>query len=152
MDLRPHPRLCRYQRRIPDVSGKILLVSAAAIFDKEGRILLAQRPEGKSMAGLWEFPGGKVEEGETPAAALARELQEELHIKVDEASLEPLNFASFDYPDFHLLMPLFKVSDWAGTPVALEGQKLEWVRPADLGEYPAPPADIPLFADLAGRF
>lgn len=104
------------------------------------------------MAGLWEFPGGKVEEGETPAAALVRELQEELHITVDEASVEPLNFASFDYPDFHLLMPLFRVSDWAGKPVALEGQTLEWVRPSDLSKYPAPPADIPLFADLAERF
>ncbi|MGB3624544.1 MAG: 8-oxo-dGTP diphosphatase MutT [Henriciella sp.] len=134
------------------MSGKLLLVSAAAIFDKQGRILLAQRPEGKHMAGLWEFPGGKVEAGETPEAALVRELQEELQIKVEEADLDPINFASFNYPDFHLLMPLFAVSHWVGIPTALEGQTLDWVRPANLGKYPAPPADIPLFADLAERF
>ncbi|GGB73009.1 MULTISPECIES: 8-oxo-dGTP diphosphatase MutT [Henriciella] len=134
------------------MTKKLLLVSAAAIFDGEGRILLAQRPPGKAMAGLWEFPGGKVEPGETPAIALARELKEELQIAVDPENLEPINFASFDYPDFHLLMPLFAVSDWDGEPVALEGQTLEWVKPADLDKYPAPPADIPLFADLAARF
>lgn len=134
------------------MTKRLLLVVAAAIFDEDGRILLAQRPAGKSMAGLWEFPGGKVETGETPRAALVRELQEELQIMVDESTLESLNFASFDYPEFHLLMPLFKVSDWEGDPVALEGQSLEWVRPSDLAKYPAPPADIPLFADLAERF
>ena len=134
------------------MTKRLLLVSAAAIFDGDGRILLAQRPEGKAMAGLWEFPGGKVETGETPAEALVRELQEELQITVDALKLKPINFASFDYPDFHLLMPLFQVNDWVGEPVALEGQTLEWVRPADLHTYPAPPADIPLFADLAVRF
>ena len=134
------------------MTRRLLLVAAAAIFDGEGRILLAQRPAGKSMAGLWEFPGGKVEAGETPRAALARELKEELQIVVNEADLESLNLASFDYPEFHLLMPLFKVSDWVGEPVALEGQTLEWVMPKDLERYPAPPADIPLFADLAERF
>ena len=130
----------------------VLLVAAAALFSPEGRILLARRPEGKAMAGLWEFPGGKVEAGETPEHALCRELQEELQIDVAPDTLTPLNFASFGYPDFHLLMPLFKVSNWDGVPVALEGQALEWVRPADLSQYPAPPADIPLFEDLAARF
>ncbi len=134
------------------MTKRMVLVVAAAIFDGDGRILLAQRPPGKSMAGLWEFPGGKVEAGETPEEALVRELEEELQITVDVRNCHPINFASFDYPDFHLLMPLFDVRDWAGTPVALEGQTLAWVRPEDLAKYPAPPADIPLFADLAGRF
>lgn len=134
------------------MTGPVLLVAAAALFNPDGRILLARRPEGKSMAGLWEFPGGKVEAGETPEDALCRELQEELQIRVSPEALNPLNFASFRYPEFHLLMPLYKVSDWDGVPAAIEGQALAWVRPAELGQYPAPPADIPLFEDLAARF
>ncbi|WP_084399383.1 8-oxo-dGTP diphosphatase MutT [Henriciella aquimarina] len=130
----------------------LVFVAAAAIFDADGRILLAQRPQGKSMAGLWEFPGGKVETGETPEDALCRELQEELQIGVQPADLRPLNFASFDYPGFHLFMPLFEVRDWSGDPVPVEGQALEWVRPAALADFPAPPADVPLFEDLAARF
>lgn len=134
------------------MSRPVLLVVAAAIFDAEGRILLAQRPEGKSMAGLWEFPGGKVENGETPEEALCRELQEELQITVEPASLEPITFASFTYEDFHLLMPLYRVVAWTGTPKGLEGQAIDWVSPQALGDYPAPPADIPLFDELARRF
>lgn len=134
------------------MSKRLVMVAAAAMFDGQGRILLARRPEGKAMAGLWELPGGKIETGETPERALCRELAEELQIGVDPKALKPLNFASFDYPDFHLFMPVFEVRDWTGEPVPLEGQALEWVRPADLADYPAPPADIPLFAELAARF
>lgn len=129
----------------------VLLVAAAALFDREGRILLAQRPEGKSMAGLWEFPGGKVETGETPEAALARELVEELGIHIAPVDFEPVTFASHSYDDFHLLMPLFAAHDWSGTPKPMEGQAFAWVLPDQLNTYPAPPADIPLFAALAGR-
>lgn len=134
------------------MSGPVLLVVAAALFDGAGRILLAQRPKGKSMAGLWEFPGGKVEEGETPEAALCRELQEELQVSARPADVEPLTFASFGYEDFHLLMPLYRVTRWTGEPKGLEGQALAWVSPQALGDYPAPPADIPLFEELARRF
>jgi 8-oxo-dGTP diphosphatase len=125
-----------------------LLVSAVALIDPDGRVLLAQRPEGKSMAGLWEFPGGKVEPGETPEIALIRELQEELGIDTWQSCLSPLTFASHSYDDFHLLMPLFACRKWKGIPQSREGQQLKWVRAADLRRYPMPPADIPLIAVL----
>ncbi len=123
---------------------KIVLVSAVALIDIDGRVLLAQRPEGKSMAGLWEFPGGKVEDGETPEAALIRELQEELGIDTHASCLAPLAFASHSYEDFHLLMPLFACRRWQGSVTPLEGQKLAWVRANDLRNYPMPPADLPI--------
>ncbi len=127
---------------------KTLLVSAVALIDRDGRILLAQRPEGKSMAGLWEFPGGKVEPGETPEAALVRELAEELGINTWSSCLAPLTFASHSYPDFHLIMPLFACRKWEGIVAPMEGQKLAWVRSADLMKYDMPPADKPLVAIL----
>jgi 8-oxo-dGTP diphosphatase len=127
----------------------VLLVVAAALFDAQGRILLAQRPEGKQLAGLWEFPGGKLEPGETPEAALVRELAEELSITVNETSLEPLTFASFTYPAFHLLMPLYGCRSWSGSIRPREGQATAWVEKTRLRDYPAPPADIPLFDWLA---
>ena len=126
----------------------ILLVTAVALIDTDGRVLLAQRPPGKSLAGLWEFPGGKVERGETPEAALIRELHEELGIDTWQSCLAPLTFASHSYPEFHLLMPLFACRRWQGTPQAREGQVLKWVRAADLPDYPMPPADIPLIPIL----
>jgi len=127
---------------------KIVLVSAVALIDADGRVLLAQRPAGKSMAGLWEFPGGKVEPGETPEAALIRELQEELGIGTWSSCLAPLTFASHSYDDFHLLMPLFACRKWEGTPKPRENQTLKWVRPNALRDYPMPPADIPLISIL----
>lgn len=127
---------------------KIVLVSAVALVDSDGRVLLAQRPEGKSMAGLWEFPGGKVESGESPEDALIRELYEELGIETWNSCLAPLTFASHRYKDFHLLMPMFICRRWDGTPVAQEGQTLKWVRGNDLRNYPMPPADIPLIPIL----
>lgn len=127
---------------------KVLLVSAVALIDVEGRVLLAQRPEGKSMAGLWEFPGGKVEPGETPEAALVRELHEELGIETWNSCLAPLTFASHSYDDFHLMMPLFACRKWNGVPTPREGQVLKWVKARDLREYPMPPADIPLIPIL----
>ncbi|MGR3434415.1 MAG: (deoxy)nucleoside triphosphate pyrophosphohydrolase [Shimia sp.] len=127
---------------------KTVLVSAVALIDPDGRVLLAQRPEGKSMAGLWEFPGGKVKRGETPEAALIRELREELGIDTWASCLAPLTFASHGYDDFHLLMPLFACRKWAGTPQAREGQTLAWVRPNRLRDYPMPDADIPLIPIL----
>ena len=127
---------------------KTVLVSAAALIDGEGRVLLAQRPEGKSMTGLWEFPGGKVEEGETPEAALIRELHEELGIETWQSCLAPLCFASHSYEKFHLLMPLFACRKWGGIPQSREGQALKWVRAKDLRDYPMPPADIPLIPIL----
>ena len=130
---------------------KVLPVVAAALFDENGRVLLAQRPEGKAMAGLWEFPGGKLEAGERPETALARELEEELGLSVNPADLKPINFASHAYEDFHLLMPLYACHQWRGELVAREGQSLRWVEPAKLHDYPAPAADIPLFEVLAGR-
>jgi 8-oxo-dGTP diphosphatase len=126
----------------------VLLVSAVALIDADGRVLLAQRPEGKSMAGLWEFPGGKVERGETPEAALIRELHEELGIDTHASCLAPLTFASHSYETFHLLMPLFACRRWTGTPRPREGQTLAWVRPHELRDYPMPPADIPLIPIL----
>lgn len=127
---------------------KTLLVSAVALIDVDGRILLAQRPEGKSLAGLWEFPGGKVEQGETPEVALIRELQEELGINTWKSCLAPLTFASHSYEEFHLLMPLFACRRWEGTPHPHEGQTLKWVHAKDLRDYPMPPADIPLIPIL----
>lgn len=126
----------------------IVLVAAVALVDIDGRVLLAQRPEGKSMAGLWEFPGGKVEPGETPEHALIRELHEELGIDTWDSCLAPLTFASHSYDDFHLLMPLFVCRKWEGIPHAREGQTLKWVRAGDLRSYPMPPADIPLIPIL----
>lgn len=123
---------------------KVVLVSAVALIDRDGRVLLAQRPEGKSMAGLWEFPGGKIETGETPEAALIRELHEELGIETWQSCLAPLTFASHSYDDFHLLMPLFACRKWQGTPQPREGQTLKWVRSGDLRTYPMPAADVPL--------
>lgn len=127
---------------------KIVLVSAVALIDVDGRVLLAQRPEGKSMAGLWEFPGGKVEPGETPEHALVRELEEELGINTWSSCLSPLSFASHSYDDFHLLMPLFACRKWEGIPSPKEGQTLKWVHARDLASYPMPPADIPLIPIL----
>ena len=127
---------------------KIVLVSAVALIDPDGRVLLAQRPAGKSMAGLWEFPGGKVESGETPEAALIRELHEELGIETWKSCLAPLTFASHAYPDFHLLMPLFACRRWEGAVRGREGQALAWVRAEKLRDYPMPPADLPLVAAL----
>ena len=126
----------------------IVLVAAVALVDADGRVLLAERPAGKSMAGLWEFPGGKVNAGETPEAALIRELAEEIGIDVTASCLAPFTFASHTYPDFHLLMPLYVCRKWAGTPAAREGQRLAWVRAARLADYPMPPADEPLIALL----
>ena len=127
---------------------KTILVSAVALIDKDGRVLLAQRPEGKSMAGLWEFPGGKVEEAETPEVALIRELEEELGINTWQSCLAPLTFASHSYENFHLLMPLYACRKWDGTPTSREGQALKWVRPQDLRSYPMPAADLPLIPIL----
>lgn len=126
----------------------IVLVSAVALIDKDGRVLLAQRPPGKSMAGLWEFPGGKVETGETPEQALIRELKEELGIDTWSSCLAPLTFASHSYDDFHLLMPLFACRKWEGIAVPQEGQVLKWVAARDLSTYPMPPADVPLLPIL----
>jgi 8-oxo-dGTP diphosphatase len=127
---------------------KTVLVAAVALIDPDGRVLLARRPEGKSMAGLWEFPGGKVEPGETPETALIRELQEELGIDTWASCLAPLTFASHGYDDFHLLMPLYACRKWQGIVQPREGQGLKWVRAADLRDYPMPPADIPLIPIL----
>jgi 8-oxo-dGTP diphosphatase len=127
---------------------KVVSVAACALIDADGRVLLAQRPEGKSMAGLWEFPGGKIETGETPEQSLIRELEEELGIVVKEACLAPLTFASHSYPDFHLLMPLYVCRRWDGMVTAREGQSLAWVRPNRLRDYPMPPADVPLIPHL----
>lgn len=127
---------------------KIVLVSAVTLIDPDGRVLLAQRPEGKSLAGLWEFPGGKVELGESPEVALIRELREELGIETKASCLAPLTFASHSYDDFHLLMPLFACRRWEGMATGREGQNLAWVRPERLRDYPMPPADLPLIPIL----
>jgi len=125
-----------------------LLVAAAALLDRDGRVLLARRPLGKKFAGLWEFPGGKVESGETPEAALSRELLEELRLDIRESCLAPLAFASHAYPDFHLLMLLYLCRGWDGTPAPVENQELVWITPARLGDYPMPEANRPLAALL----
>ena len=127
---------------------RTVLVAAVALIDPEGRVLMAQRPEGKSMAGLWEFPGGKIEPGETPEVALIRELQEELGIDTWASCLAPLTFASHSYEAFHLLMPLFACRKWKGIPQGQEGQALKWVRPDALKDLPMPAADVPLVAHL----
>ncbi|MGF6257970.1 8-oxo-dGTP diphosphatase MutT [Ensifer sp. ZNC0028] len=132
-----------------DANGKkIVLVAACALVDSDGRILLAQRPEGKSLAGLWEFPGGKVEAGETPEETLIRELEEELGIRTKVACLAPLTFASHTYDDFHLLMPLYVCRRYEGVATGREGQAIKWVRPKALRDYPMPPADEPLIPFL----
>ncbi|MBE3637879.1 8-oxo-dGTP diphosphatase MutT [Mangrovicoccus algicola] len=123
---------------------KLVLVSAVVLVDADGRVLVTQRPEGKAMAGLWEFPGGKVEPGETPEAALIRELQEELGIDTQASCLAPLTFASHGYDSFHLLMPTFVCRRWTGTPTGREGQAMKWVRPAALRDLEMPEADLPL--------
>ena len=125
-----------------------ILVAAVALFDVDGRVLIAQRPQGKSMAGLWEFPGGKVEPGETPERALIRELGEELGIDTVESCLAPFTFASHAYDDFHLLMPLYVCRKWTGKVTPMEDQAIKWVLPMRLGDYPMPAADIPLVAML----
>ena len=130
------------------MSIKLVLVAACALIDADGRVLLAERPAGKPMAGLWEFPGGKVEAGERPETTLIRELKEELGIEVQEPCLAPLTFASHAYEDFHLLMPLYVCRRWEGTATAKEGQRLTWVRPNRLRDYKMPPADEPLIAHL----
>jgi 8-oxo-dGTP diphosphatase len=130
------------------VSAKIVLVTACALVDADGRVFITTRPDGKTMAGLWEFPGGKVEHGERPERSLIRELKEELGIAVSEACLAPLTFASHSYPDFHLLMPLYVCRRWEGTPTAREGQQMAWVKPNRLHDYEMPPADVPLIAHL----
>jgi 8-oxo-dGTP diphosphatase len=130
------------------VSIQIVLVAACALIDADGRVLLAERPIGKMMAGLWEFPGGKVEAGERPEQTLIRELKEELGIVVSEPCLAPLTFASHAYPDFHLLMPLYVCRRWEGIVQAQEGQRFAWVRPNRLKDYQMPPADEPLIAHL----
>jgi 8-oxo-dGTP diphosphatase len=127
---------------------KLLLVVACALIDADNRVLVAQRPEGKSLAGLWEFPGGKLEQGERPEPALIRELAEELGITVKEDCLAPLTFASYAYPEFHLLMPLYICRRWEGTVASHEGQALKWVRPGKLRELEMPPADEPLIPHL----
>ncbi len=134
------------------MSIEIVLVAACALIDPDGRILLAQRPAGKPMAGLWEFPGGKIEKGERPEDTLIRELAEELGIAVKEPCLAPLAFASHAYPDFHLLMPLYVCRRWDGIVAAREGQAIKWVRPNELRKFPMPPADEPLIPHLTALF
>jgi len=141
-------------RAMPDPSfqeaakARIVLVVAVALIDEDGRILMTKRPEGKSLAGLWEFPGGKMEAGERPETALIRELREELGIEVKAECLAPFTFASHSYPEFHLLMPLYVCRKWVGFPSPREGQEMKWVRPRDMRALPMPPADIPLVAHL----
>lgn len=134
---------------MPEAPDKpVILVAAVALVDRDGRVLITQRPPDKSMSGLWEFPGGKVEPGETPEAAVVREMHEELGITIKPACLSPLTFASHDYEDFHLLMPLFVCRVWEGFATPREGQELKWVPPTSLNDYPMPPADKPLVAML----
>ena len=132
--------------------GKLVLVAACALIDPDGRVLIAQRPPGKVMAGLWEFPGGKIEPGERPEEALIRELREELGVTVQEACLAPFTFASHAYPEFQLLMPLYVCRRWEGTPSANEHTAIKWVRPKDLPSWPMPPADLPLIPMLRDLF
>jgi len=139
---------CDPRVRDPASIQPLVLVAAIALVDIDNRVLIAQRPAGKSMAGLWEFPGGKVEPGETPEAALIREVQEELGVDTSESCLAPFTFASHVYDDFHLFMPLYICRKWTGDMVPREGQALKWVRPMRLADYPMPPADAPLCAML----
>src|SRR6266566_3405285 len=132
-----------------EAARPIVLVAAVALIDADGRVLLAERPEGKHLAGLWEFPGGKLQPGETPEAALIRELAEEIGIDVEASCLAPFTFASHAYPEFHLLMPLYVCRKWEGQPWPHEHQELKWVHPRQLNDYPMPPADEPLIAHLA---
>ncbi len=132
----------------PNSARRLLLVAAAAMIDADGRVLIAQRPAHKSLGGLWEFPGGKVEPGESPEAALIRELKEELDVTVEPDCLAPFAFASHAYEEFHLLMPLYVLRRWDGAPIGREAQTLAWARPVDLPAYPMPPADLPLVARL----
>jgi 8-oxo-dGTP diphosphatase len=142
-------RLKRARWHVPSAGLKtVLTVVAVALVDTDGRVLLAKRPEGKPMAGLWEFPGGKIQDGESPEEALIRELREELGINVKQACLAPITFASHEYEKFFLLMPLFVCRRWEGQVTAKEGQELAWVRPAQLKDYPMPPADVPLIPTL----
>jgi len=142
----PDPGCLHAELRLPAADLPTVLVVAAALVDIDNRVLIAKRPEGKAMAGLWEFPGGKVGDGELPEAAIIRELKEELDIDVTNSCLAPLTFASHSYDDFHLLMPLYVCRIWKGTVRATEGQALKWVRAARLTDYPMPPADVPLVA------
>lgn len=144
----PDPSCLNVDARADAGGLPIVLVSAVALVDADGRVLLAERPAGKSMAGLWEFPGGKVNQGETPEAALIRELKEELSIDVTASCLAAIAFASHTYDDFHLLMPLFACRVWKGEPQGLEGQALQWIRPIRMGDVAMPPADAPLVATL----
>ena len=137
-----------WQEGTPGDPLPMVLVVAGALVDADGRVLIARRPEGKRMAGLWEFPGGKVAPGETPEEALVRELHEELGVDTRESCLAPIAFASHRYDDFHLLMPLYVCRVWKGAPSPREGQELAWVRPPRLSDYPMPPADAPLIALL----
>jgi 8-oxo-dGTP diphosphatase len=143
---------CKEALKLPKPKGPselpIVLVSAVALIDKDGCVMIAQRPEGKSMAGLWEFPGGKVEAGETPEFSLMRELEEELGIDTRECCFSPVGFTSYSYETFHLLMPLFVCRVWKGKPKALEHKELRWVKPQDLYDYAMPEADIPLISQL----
>jgi 8-oxo-dGTP diphosphatase len=129
-------------------AAAVVLVVACALVDIDGRVLLTRRPPGKPMAGLWEFPGGKLLPGETPETAVIRELREEIGVDTETSCLAPLTFASHAYEDFHLLMPLYVCRVWHGTPAPLEGQELRWVRPRDMAAYPMPPADVALVAFL----
>jgi 8-oxo-dGTP diphosphatase len=133
---------------LANTGKRLLLVAACALVDADGRVLLAQRPEGKQLAGLWEFPGGKVEPGETPEQCIIRELHEEIGIETDIPCLAPLTFASHSYDDFHLLMPLFVCRRFRGIAQPREGQALKWVRPKQMRDYPMPPADAPLIPFL----
>ncbi|NQV56978.1 MAG: (deoxy)nucleoside triphosphate pyrophosphohydrolase [Rhodospirillales bacterium] len=144
----PDPACMEAEIRASRPGAPVVLVSAIALIDIDGRVLLAQRPAGKDMAGLWEFPGGKVAEGETPESALIREVKEELNIDITSSCLAPLSFASHAYEEFHLVMPLFACRVWKGTPKPLEGQILKWVRPVNMREFDMPPADEPLVAML----
>lgn len=146
-------RLLELPARNTKMSKPILLVAAAALVDTDNRVLLSKRPEGKQLAGLWEFPGGKVDAGETPEEALIRELDEELGIEVCDTCLAPFTFASYPYREFHLLMPLFLCRKWEGDVIAREGQEIAWVRARRLADYPMPPADAPMvpwLRDLLG--
>ena len=144
----PDPGCFDADERAEQGALPVILVVAVAMVDLDGRVLLQQRPEGKSMAGLWELPGGKIADGESPEAALIRELNEEIGIDTHESCLAPIGFASHGYDDFHLLMPLFVCRVWEGMPTPMEGQELAWVRPSQMRDYPMLPADVPLVAQL----